>query len=172
MPELNLLYFFYDPPKAVKRILIIAIFTKSCFCEFTSNKTHFVVWFCTYPSFNLSWSYWIMVVIIVQTFLIISSESLCWAQNFNCGDHDKNGGACNDVDNDKFQVSGHITFETVTSFLSDFHHEDREVFIYFHFHHYCHSLWSTKKQDDDWNHVAVVSLQHITKFFLFWYQHY
>ena len=25
-----------------------------------------------------------------------------------------------------FQVSGHITFETVTSFLSDFHHEDRE----------------------------------------------
>jgi potassium large conductance calcium-activated channel subfamily M alpha protein 1 len=24
------------------------------------------------------------------------------------------------------KVSGHITFETVTSFLSDFHHKDRE----------------------------------------------
>jgi hypothetical protein len=24
------------------------------------------------------------------------------------------------------QVSGHITFDTVTSFLSDFHHKDRE----------------------------------------------
>ena len=32
-------------------------------------------------------------------------------------------------DFDKLQVSGHITFETVTSFLSDFHHEDREVIL-------------------------------------------